>query len=427
MLSHAALSLTFLLWLPSLAASQPVITNGSMTGTAGADTAPLGWTKANATPDVANETGPGNNTGLDWVLSPDGGTFGKLNGTVDPTFREAIAQTVSGFTPGQSYSLAFYITNMGFYFATLDEWRNQPGFVELHVDGILVGQSGTVPAPATRTTPNQWTSDAIVFVATDMMHTLRFEARTATGATAYLGIDGADLGLAGGSTTTTITPTTSTSSSSTTTTSSSTSSSTLPSTSTSSSTSTSTIVVSSTSSTSVVTTSSSTSTVLVATTSSSTTTVTTPTTTTTSTQPPCLLGGCDDGDACTTDTCNSLVGCVATPLPGLAGVACRLDGLPAAGACSGPEIDAKFATFVRKRVERGLRAVAEAVEATKERKVRRQLRKIARELKKIARRVAKCERKERITPECAATVRALLCRIVSETDVPELQQTPCVF
>jgi hypothetical protein len=116
-----------------------------------------------------------------------------------------------------------------------------------------------------------------------------------------------------------------------------------------------------------------------------------------------------------------------TPVGGLAGIACRLDQLAAPDLCGVEPIDPKLTTFVGKQVARALGAVDRALEATKERKARKQVRKIGRQLKKIARRVAKFERKERITPACAAAFRALLCRMVSETDVPELQQSPCPF
>lgn len=116
-----------------------------------------------------------------------------------------------------------------------------------------------------------------------------------------------------------------------------------------------------------------------------------------------------------------------TPVPGLTGVACRLDGLTDPDVCSPETLDPKLAAFIAKRVTAAQRAVAKAEEATKERKGRRQIRKIFRQLKKTDRRVGRFERKERITPGCAAILEAQLCRIVTETDVPDLAMTPCPF
>jgi hypothetical protein len=141
----------------------------------------------------------------------------------------------------------------------------------------------------------------------------------------------------------------------------------------------------------------------------------------------CVPGACDDGDACTTDTCDPLVGCVATPVGGLPGAACLLGQLTDPDVCGADPIDAKLAKFVNKRVTRALRAIDKASEVSTARKVLKQLRKVGRELKKIARRVARFERKERITPECAAAFRDLLCRAVSETDVADVLPPPCPF
>jgi len=440
---HAVLFMIVVLFADH-ALAFPAIDNGSMDGTPGAGVPPAGWSYSNEPTNICDASGPFNNTGVDWTLSPDGGTFARINAPGDPQYHEGLVQTVDGFEPGIAYSFDFYITNLGFYFAAADEWRDRPGFIVLYVDDVLVGQSSIVTAPATKTDPIQWSADGISFVASNVSHTLRFESRTADagGATAYIGADGVALSLSGATTTTSV-PTTSTSSvSSTTTSSSSTSSSstntTSPSTSTSSSTSTSTSVpgsssTTSTSSTSITTSTSSTS----STTSSSSTTTTvlpgsttttsTSTSTTTTVAPLCVPGVCDDGDACTTDTCEPLVGCIATPLAGLDGVACRLDQLSTANVCGDEPVDLKLATFVEKRVERSLRFIDKALEATKERKVRKQVRKIKRTLKKIARRVAKFERKERITPECAEAFQTLLCQLVSETDVAGLALSPCPF
>lgn len=176
----------------SWAALTPPVENGSMTGVAQQDAAPQGWVKANSTPDIADENGPSNNTGVPWTPSPDGGTFARLNGTGDPTFREAIAQDLAGFTAGTSYRLRLHFTNLGFYFALLDEWRDRPGFVRVFADDVLIVETSVIAAPAESTDPIVWHTETVDFIASDSELTLRIEAHTADaeGNTAYMGVDG---------------------------------------------------------------------------------------------------------------------------------------------------------------------------------------------------------------------------------------------
>jgi len=174
----------------------PVLVNGSLTGTVGENMAATGWTIHNATPDIVDQNGPFNNTGVPWTLSPDGGTFARGNGTVDPLYQESFEQTVSDFITGASYTLEFYQTNLGFL-AGGSVWRDQSGYWGLYVDNVLVGQSSIVSAPLDSSDEIQWVFDSIDFTATATTQTLRLMAfSTATesgGLTGYIGIDGLDL------------------------------------------------------------------------------------------------------------------------------------------------------------------------------------------------------------------------------------------
>jgi hypothetical protein len=186
-------------------AAEPVLTNGSLTGTPVANEVPPGWTIPipTATPSTADENGPSNFTDVPWTLSPDGGTFVRGNGHVDVEFQDAFEQSVSGFTPGESYTLEFFQTNLGFRELgpgdppRWDDWWERDGYWGLLVNGALVGQSTTISGPATHDTPIVWLSDSIVFTASAVIQTLRLQAFTAESEIAYLGIDGLTLTLGG--------------------------------------------------------------------------------------------------------------------------------------------------------------------------------------------------------------------------------------
>ena len=176
----------------------PVLVNGSLTGTAGNTTA-TPWTITSGYPGIVDANGPANNTGVPWTLSPDGGTFARCvgSGVSGITKEDAFEQTLSGFTIGASYTLQFYLTNLGWFVGT--EWRNHEGYWGLFVNNTLVGRSTVIDGPINPSTTIQWYSDSITFTATDTVQTLRLVAFTANpiiytggldGKQAYMGIDG---------------------------------------------------------------------------------------------------------------------------------------------------------------------------------------------------------------------------------------------
>lgn len=172
-------------------ASAQVITNGSMTGPVGASAVPSPWFLWNKTPDTANESGPFNNGPTDWNLSPDGGTFVRAAGD-DDINSEAFAQNVSGYTPGLTYSVEFWQSNLGHVNGSTGDWIGQDGYWEILIDGVVTAQSPTLSKPIAETDGNVWSYAVISFVApaSDIEIAFRAEASTGPGLAAYMGIDG---------------------------------------------------------------------------------------------------------------------------------------------------------------------------------------------------------------------------------------------
>jgi hypothetical protein len=180
----------FSLSMPSVEAA--FLTNGDFDGPAAEASAPFGWNRK-ATPDVANQTGPFNNTGAPWALSPNGGTFVRGIGTGN-AYQESISQKISGLTIGTTYKLSFYQTNLGFKQAISGEWRNQEGYWGFALDNKLIGISDAVKGPNLPTESNTWIFGSILFTATNVSQLLTIEAfSTLPGRLAYMGIDGIDL------------------------------------------------------------------------------------------------------------------------------------------------------------------------------------------------------------------------------------------
>ncbi|MCP3983055.1 MAG: PEP-CTERM sorting domain-containing protein [bacterium] len=106
--------------------------------------------------------------------SPDGGAWVGLF-TVG-TAVEMFAQSVSGFSIGQSYEVSWYHSNFGYAASTNDV------SIEMFVDGSSVGLGPSIALG----TP--WFSESITFVATATTHTIEFGSIGS--GQAYSGIDG---------------------------------------------------------------------------------------------------------------------------------------------------------------------------------------------------------------------------------------------
>lgn len=178
--------------LASTAMAVPTILNPDLTGASIAGTAPPDWYNWQKTPDTANATGPFNNTPTPWTLSPNGGTFVRTGGTYDFAQSEAFAQTVTGFTPGATYSVEFFYTNLGFEHPTSGEWIGTDGYYDVLVDGTFAGATAALSKPATNLDAISWSPGAVTFVAPAASFDLIFAGRSAdpSGLAAYMGIDG---------------------------------------------------------------------------------------------------------------------------------------------------------------------------------------------------------------------------------------------
>ncbi len=178
------------------ASADPVIMNGDMTGTVGAGFAPAGWMVAQATPDVVADGTLFNNTGIPWTLSPNGGTFARMNG-VGNIQSEGISQNVSGFVAGETYELSFYATNLGFRVASTGFWDGFDGYFEFYADGSLIATSDALSKQASPTDPIVWTQQSVEFEASSSDFLLEIRAETTAGVfdIAFMGIDGVSAAL----------------------------------------------------------------------------------------------------------------------------------------------------------------------------------------------------------------------------------------
>lgn len=167
------------------------IINGDLTGPVGTALAPPGWFMWQGSPDTCDDAGPFNYTPTPWTLSPNGGTFVRAGGST-PTGSEALAQNVTGFTAGLTYTLGFHLTNLGFQHPTSGIWSGQDGYWDLYVDGTLAGSSIVLSKQTNPADPIVWFTDSIDFIAPAAAFEIALVSRTtsAGGLAAYMGIDG---------------------------------------------------------------------------------------------------------------------------------------------------------------------------------------------------------------------------------------------
>ncbi|MCA9292285.1 MAG: PEP-CTERM sorting domain-containing protein [Phycisphaerales bacterium] len=171
------------------AAQGQSIVNGSLTGPVGSAIQPPAWFAVQNTPDTCDASGPFNNTPNPWVLSPDGGTFVRAGGS-DLIQSEVMAQDVTGFTPGASYDLEFFMSNLGFQHPSSGAWIGEDGYWSLYIDGVLAGATGFISKPVLNTDANVWIAESISFVAPAADFEVRLMPRSGGGLAAYMAIDG---------------------------------------------------------------------------------------------------------------------------------------------------------------------------------------------------------------------------------------------
>lgn len=189
-------TLTGFVTIVSIAVAEPVILNGDLDGNVGINTAPLQWMNAQATPDVANASGPFNNTGVPWTVSPNGGTFARMNG-VGSEQSEGISQNVTGFIAGEIYELSFFATNLGFRTNSTGAWGGFDGYFEFYADGELVATSDALSKQSSATDPIEWVQQSVQFEASSSEFLLEIRAETVADPfqIAYMGLDGVDVSV----------------------------------------------------------------------------------------------------------------------------------------------------------------------------------------------------------------------------------------
>jgi len=126
----------------------------------------------------------------------------------------------------------------------------------------------------------------------------------------------------------------------------------------------------------------------------------------------CLDADCDDGDACTIDECDDVLGCVADPVPGFDGIRCRLAAFVATlDAAGSNDLTPKLAGS--RSPLRKLPAKAEAATEKAEiavvlglppKKVGRRFRKLDRVLAKLERKVGRLEARGKLSTTLASSL-----------------------
>lgn len=170
--------------------SAQVVLNEDLTGPVGAGNIPTDWFAWSGSADTCDATGPFNSTGNPWVLSPNGGTFVR-GGSTGTGVNEAIAQNLTGFTGGQSYTIEFWHTNLGFQ-QPGGSWVGADGFWRFYADGTAFGDSVTLTKQALADDDIVWTFGTLNFVAPadDFELAIASQFAGGPGTAAYMGIDG---------------------------------------------------------------------------------------------------------------------------------------------------------------------------------------------------------------------------------------------
>ncbi|RNC81324.1 MAG: hypothetical protein ED559_05905 [Phycisphaera sp.] len=172
------------------ASSAQVVLNEDLTGPVGAGNTPPDWFAWSGSADTCDASGPFNNSGNPWVLSPNGGTFVR-GGSTGTGVNEAIAQNLIGFTAGQSYTVEFWHTNLGFQ-QPGGSWTGADGFWRFYADGTAFGDAVTLSKQTLADDDIVWTFGSLSFVAPadDFELAIASQFAGGPGTAAYMGIDG---------------------------------------------------------------------------------------------------------------------------------------------------------------------------------------------------------------------------------------------
>lgn len=145
---------------PASAAVGPAISNGDFA--LGSGTTATDWTKSSSTYGRTTLAGGGPAGAADYYLLVD------ANGCPGTGVAPSVSQTVTGLTPGESYSVQFSFKRYAAYGA------GTPGTFAAFVDSTLAWTNSLVSST--------WSSDLFVFTATSATHVIKFasERRYAT-------------------------------------------------------------------------------------------------------------------------------------------------------------------------------------------------------------------------------------------------------
>jgi hypothetical protein len=135
---------------------------------------------------------------------------------------------------------------------------------------------------------------------------------------------------------------------------------------------------------------------------------------------------CADDDACTVDVCDPARGCLSTPLPGVAGLECRLGQLGAPDVCQPGEIDARSQRVIDRRIEKALALVERALSATRPARRAAAFARIARLLAGLETRVDRAVAKGAMPSACGTTLQGLIdiARALADDLARELATAP---
>ena len=174
-----------LICLPLSAVFSQSFNNGDLNGTVGTSVAPTGWAQVphtdpnsianqaiSATSDVCNTTGPSMGGGIHG--NPySGSTFTcglKGTSTWGYDYHEGLQQTVSGFTPGNSYTISLRQAVV-----KQSNALDMSGGWQIAVDNTIIGF--TAPSFSTlgySSNSLRWDLRSISFTATSVTHTIKF-------------------------------------------------------------------------------------------------------------------------------------------------------------------------------------------------------------------------------------------------------------
>jgi len=176
-------ALAALLIVSAAHAAQPVVVNGSLSGSIENNAVPSGWTIFEGTPDLMDAH---DNIGMANVLrfgatpdaSPDGGTWVGLG--ADTNYTERFGQMLNNLTIGQAYTVSWYAGNFG-YASAANSYLGQNA-ISVLIDGVSIG------AGAKLAVASNWYQQSLNFVANASSQQLSF--KLATPEKAYVSIEG---------------------------------------------------------------------------------------------------------------------------------------------------------------------------------------------------------------------------------------------